>query len=506
MPTRIAVGSIFTESNHFVAALTRLEDFERAELRRGEEMLCAEGGVVGGALAALREGGAEIVPLLSASACPGGPIEAGCFRMLREELLGRLEGALPVDGVLLLLHGAATVEDLDDPEGDLLQAVRRVVAPELPVVATLDCHAHVTEQMTAHADALVAWETYPHRDTFTTGERGARLLLDAVAGRTGPTMVAAKVPVLVGALLGNTEGEGPFADVMRLAKEMERRPGVLSASAIMVHPNLDVPHTGSGGIAVTDNDPALAATLAAELAEAYWARRHDLEPPLFKPTEAVARGLKIEGSPVVLVETADCCGGGAAGDSVHTLRALLDANPEGIALVPLVDPHAAAECLRAGVGAEVILTLGHRIDPRWGEPITVRGKVEHVLEGRFLYSGGIWEGQSADMGLSAVLAIGSVRVLITTHATYDWADEQFRAAGLDPTAAKFIVAKNPMNYRHAYGGIMRAALFLDTPGPTPPTLRNIPFRRITRPWFPRDGEIPNPVTVYRSRASARFSA
>jgi microcystin degradation protein MlrC len=159
-------------------------------------------------------------------------------------------------------------------------------------------------------------------------------------------------------------------------------------------------------------------------------------------------------------------------------------------LVYVVDPEAAAACQQAGVGQTVTVALGHKLDPRWGEPITVTGVVTHLSDGRFRYVGGIWDGLMGEMGPSAVLTIGQVQVLVTTHSTYDWMDEQLRAVGLDPATAKFVVAKNPMNYRQAYGHLAKGVFILDTPGPTPPTMRYTEYRHIQRPYFPRDQNIP----------------
>ena len=116
--------------------------------------------------------------------------------------------------------------------------------------------------------------------------------------------------------------------------------------------------------------------------------------------------------------------------------------------------------------------------------------MESLHDGRFRYSGGIWDGVEGEMGPTAVLAIGAVRVLVTSHATYDWADEQWRAAGIDPRQTKLVVAKNPMNFHNVYDGVAAAFHVLDTPGPTPATIRNHPLRRMPRPYFPVDEEIP----------------
>jgi microcystin degradation protein MlrC len=496
----VAVGGILTECNQLGGLPIDRSWFERYELRHGGEVLGLDSGVMGGMLQVLRERQAEAAPLLFASTCPGGVITSACYGQLRSELLERLRVSLPVDGVLLAMHGAAVAEGVDDVEGDLVQATRAVVGPGVPIVGTLDLHAHVTAAMVEGADALLAWETYPHRDTLETGQRAARLLTDALAGRLRPRMAMAKVPVITSALRGSTEWDDPFGRVMRFAKGHEGRGSIASVSVLMVHPPLDQPGLGSGGLAIADDDLDAAVDLARRIARMYWELRFELEPPVHTPEEAIAEGLRQGGGPIVLVESADCCGGGAAGDGVATLKALLAAQVAGPALVPVADPAAAAACHRAGVGGRVRLSLGHHLDPRWGTPVEVEGRVARLGDGRFRYRGGIWDGVVGEMGPSAVVEIGGLHALVTTHATYDWLDEQFRALGLDPATAQFVVVKNPMNYRMAYGDAARAVYLLDTPGPTPATYRRVQRRRTPRPYFPLDQEIPGlEPTVHTNR-------
>ena len=502
---RIAVGSILTECNELGGLPIDLDWFARYDLHYGEDLLQLNAGVVGGALQILRERAATVAPLLSASTCPGGSITTDCYGTLKTELLQRLQQSLPsVNGVLLLLHGSAVADGVGDVEGDLISAVRQLVGPQLPIVVTLDCHAHVTEVMARDADALLAWETYPHADSYTTGQRGARLLIDTVEGRCRPTMAVAKVPVLTSGINGTTAGDGPFARIMQLAKSHEGKDGILSTSAILVHPYLDQPGMGSGAIVVSDDNLQQAVSLAEEIARTYWDNRRDFECDVHTPEDAIAAGLVIEDGPVLLIETADCAGGGASGDSVASLKALLQLGDPPSAIVPVVDPAAAAACHEAGVGARLHFTLGHQLDPKWGQPVEVEGVVQTLSDGQFRYVGGIWDNVEGDMGTSAVFAIGAIQVLITTHATYDWADEQIRSVGLDPARAKFVVVKNPMNYHNAYDAIAKQAFVLDTPGPTPATLRHNPFARVTRPFFPCDEEIPGlEPTVYAFTPSDR---
>ncbi|MEM7134879.1 MAG: M81 family metallopeptidase [Chloroflexota bacterium] len=488
-PKRIAIGTIFTECNELGGIPIERSWFERYDLLFGHEMLTVDSGVLGGMLNVLREESAEILPLLFAQTCPGGPLTADCYVELKQELLERLANVLPVDGVLLPLHGAAAAEGTGDLEGDLIEGVRLLVGREVPIVATLDLHAHITPQMVTHADALVAWETYPHADALTTGMRGARLLIDTLAGHCHPTMAVAKVPVITSAIHASTHEDDPFAHLMMQAKALEDEPDVLSTSMILVQPYLDQPDMGSGAVVVTDNNVEKAKSLATELANAYWARRHELEPRVWAPEDAIARGLGLSGDPVALIETADCCGGGAAGDSVATLRALLAANLEEPAYVPVIDPEAALTCHSAQVGTSVSLQLGHKLDGRWGKPLSLTVIVQQLHHGQFTYQGGIYDGVVGEMGPTALVSSGSIQILIMSHGTYDWRDEQMQTLGLHPEQFKFVVAKNPMNYRMIFDQVAAGIFILDTPGPTPPSIRRAQFKRLKRPFFPVDDPI-----------------
>ena len=215
---------------------------------------------------------------------------------------------------------------------------------------------------------------YPHDDTFSTGERGAGLLLRTVQGGVRPVMALAKVPIICGACNGQTFGDGPMAHLTRRARRLETQPGILSVSCFQVHPYNDLPGMGCGSIVVTDNDPALAADEAQALAAEFWARRRAFEVEHFTVTEAVARGRKVEGGPVLLVDTADCAGGGAPGDSVALLRELLALGVDEATFLMVVDPAAAQACARAGIGQTVSLQVGYSLDPTWGQPVSVSGE------------------------------------------------------------------------------------------------------------------------------------
>ena len=502
---RIAIGGIFQETSQFLTTRTDLDLWENTYIHHGDDLLQLAGTDCenAGMLSVCEAEGARAVPLLAARCVSGGPSTDGCYRTLKQALLSPLREAAPVDGVLLALHGSMTTVSEDDPEGDLLEAVRQIVGPGVPVVATLDMHAHVTRRMVRQASGLVAFTHYPHDDGFTTGERAARLLFRLLRGPERPVSALAKVPMLTSGIHGMTFGDAPMARLTRRARELEKDPGILSVSVFQVHPYNDLPGLGSGGLVISDNDPELARRLARSLAEEFWSNRHRCECGMMTVAEAVERGRGISGGPVLLVDTADCTGGGAAGDSVALLKELIRIGVREPTLLTVVDPEAASACLEAGVGRRVRLPLGYNLDPRWGRPLQVEGEVGRLLDGAFVYSGGIYGGTRASMGPSAVLRIGAFQVLVTSRPTYEWKTEQFEAAGLDPGQAKFIGVKNPMNFNVAYAGMSKGALVVDTPGPTPASVRHLPYRRMKRPFFPLDPEIPGlQPTVFLSETPA----
>jgi microcystin degradation protein MlrC len=499
---RIALGAMFNETSHFLTTTADLDHWRNTYVLSGAEIFSLRGATCeeAGALKVLESTAVEVVPLLAARCVSSGPSTNAAYHTLKDGILAPLRRSLPVDGVFLALHGSMTTVSEDDPEGDVLAAVRHSVGPAIPIVATLDLHANVTRRMVENADALVAFTRYPHDDTFTTGERGARLLLDLVAGRARAAMALAKVPVLCSGIRGMTFGDAPMAHLTARARALESEPGILSASVFQVHPTNDLPGLGSGGLVVTDGDAERAEREAVGMALELWRRRHDFEPELLSVDVAMARGLAIDGGPVLLVDTADCVGGGAAGDSVALLRRLLELKLDAPTFLMVVDPGAARSCADTGIGATISLQVGYSLDPSWGKPLPVTGVVTHLLDGDFMFTGGAYGGTTGRMGLSAVLAIGAIRLLIMSHPTYDWADEQFRAAGLDARFAKFIGVKNPMNFNFAYRDIAKASFVLDTPGPTPATTRVLPYKRMQRPFFPLDDDIPGlSPTVFVNR-------
>ncbi|HEV2108694.1 MAG TPA: M81 family metallopeptidase, partial [Thermomicrobiales bacterium] len=177
---RIVTGGIAQETNTFQRTPTTLDDFQQPGfgiISRGQELFDFEGTgtVYGGIIVEAKALGIDLIPTTYGGVNPGGRVTREAFDLLRDEILAGIRGALPVDGVLLILHGAMALEDHDDAEGLLLSAVREVVGPDVPIVAPLDLHTNLSDDMVNEATALIGYKTYPHVDMPETGARALQI-------------------------------------------------------------------------------------------------------------------------------------------------------------------------------------------------------------------------------------------------------------------------------------------------------------------------------------------
>jgi microcystin degradation protein MlrC len=487
---RIAIGSLMQETNTFAPTPTDLAAFEAVYLWRGDELLRRYAGrrVEGAAfLDVLHAAGAEPVPLLATVALAGGPVARATFDQLLGELIERLRATLPVDGVLLALHGAMVVEDEPDAESEILEAVRAVVG-DIPVAASLDLHGHITPRMLQSASILAGYHEYPHIDMYETGERAATMLLDTLAGRMRPALALAKRPLLLSPVNARTT-DGPLRRVVDSARAMEQAGRVRDVALFPVQPWLDVPDLGFAALVVADGDQAAAQAAADELADMAWVARAEFEPDLVTLAEAVRIGLAAPDGTTVVGDAGDAPSSGAAADHAAVLRELL-AQGAGRAGRPtyltLRDAAGAAACAQAGIGAEVILAVGHSLSRAEGQPLTIGGRVVALTDGQYRMKGPGATGSVMEMGLTAVLAIGDIRLVLKSLPSLEWDPAVYSSVGLDPADAALVFVKSPGHFRVSYAPLAQRLLVADTPGAARPNVRALRFTRVTRPLYPLD--------------------
>lgn len=486
---RVLVGGISHESNTFSNLLTGLSQFRASRVAEGDaipELYAGTNTSVGGFLAAAPELGIEPLFTVVAGANPSGPVLRATYEHFKERILDGLKGPR-VDGVYLALHGAMVVRGLPDGdgEGDLLRAVREVVGPSVPVVATCDLHSLLTQTMLEHADAIVWYKTYPHVDMADRAVEAARLLAAAVRGEVRPVVGHKKLP-LAPAVTRMRTAIDPMLSIGRRMVEMERSGAALSASFNHTFPYADVPYLGAGAIVYADRDEARAQALAEELADALWARRAELVHAPTSIPEAVERALAHGGGPVVISDGADNPGGGTAADGVELLRELIRRDAAPAAFGTVWDPGAVELCWNAGVGEEIELRIGGKVDRFHGEPLDVRGVVERLHDGAFTYKGPMSRGSRGNMGRCAVLRVGGVRVVLNELRVQNFDPEVFRCVGIEPTEQKVVAVKSVVHFRAAYEPLASLVVEADGPGISSLDLARFPFERIPRPIFPLD--------------------
>jgi microcystin degradation protein MlrC len=377
----------------------------------------------------------------------------------------------------------------------LLEALRAKVGRALPIAVTLDLHANVTERMAALADIIVSYRTYPHVDQYQIAIEALDLLARTLAGEIAPQCTVARGALLDGVDHGRTTAPGPMTELLASAARFRAEPGVLSVSINAGFPWADIRDAGPSAVVVGDGEnpryPEFAEALMAEI----WDKRHRLTIQTVSVAEAMA-AVKAAGSgggPVVLADYADNPGGGGYGDSVDLLGGMIAAGLENAAFATLYDPEAAALCARAGEGAAVALTLGGKLDPRFGAPLQVTGTVTRLTDGRFTFDGPMNAGVAVDMGVTAVLEVasglGSIEVVVTSGRFQAYDRQYFIHAGIDPAAKSVVAVKSAQHFRAAFGPIARDILVVDGGGGlTSANFKELPFEKLRRPIYPLDLE------------------
>ena len=484
---RIAIAEFKQETNSFVPFTTTVKTFEDQYFWRGEDVLTAFGHArleIPGALGAIREAGAEAVPLLATMAMASGTVERKSFDIIMAEIEQRLRAAGPVDGVYLSLHGAMIIEDEPDAEAEIVRRVRAIV-PGKPITVSLDLHGHITRAMLQPDVAYIGYREFPHVDMYETGYRCARLLIDWINGKVKPVMALSKRHMVFSPDTART-GVPPLSDIVAEGRAMEERGEVLHVSLFPVQPWIDTPDLGFAAL-VCGEDAGKAQAAAGKLAKMAWDRRAEFEPDARPLDEVIRIGLSEPGLTVVS-DSGDTPSGGAAADSTAVLAALLQAgaaNAERISICTICDAEAAAEAARAGVGATITLPVGHKRSGL-GEPLTVTGKVKTISDGSYILTGAGATGMAGEMGLTVVLAIGSIRLNLRSIPHFEWDLGIHHSVGLDPASAALVFVRSPAHFRVSYTPIAARIFLADTPGPTCVNMRRIPFRNVTRPFWPLD--------------------
>ncbi|HTV90244.1 MAG TPA: M81 family metallopeptidase [Stellaceae bacterium] len=492
---RVLTGRFMHETNTFSVQKTDLATWRRRDFHLGNEIPAAfrnTRSAMGATFEAADKHGWTLVHPVSANANPSGIVTDDAFETIAGMLLDAARHQGPIDGVLLHLHGAMVVQSYEDGEGELLARLRALLGADVPIVVTLDLHANVTPLMAEHANALIAFRTYPHIDMYERAWQGAALLERAMRGEIRPRTLIARRPMLHGLDWGRTQ-TGPMAELIARGERLEAAGDVLVASVCAGFPLADIRDVGPSVTVTVDltrgEDAAeRGRRVADEFIDHAWRTRDFTTVAMLSVAEAVAcaKAGRAGDKPLVIADYTDNPGGGGYGDATALLHGLVAAGVDGVAFHAICDPAAVAEAMRTGIGPAT-LTLGGKTDPLLGGgPLTLAGEITHLSNGRFIAWGPMGGGVERDFGPSIVFRVGGIDIIAITNNGQATDLGQFTSMGIDPAHYPTVCVKSMQHFRAAFAPIARDIVLVDTGALCAPHYVAENYLRVRRPIWPLD--------------------
>lgn len=481
-PLRFFVAGLMHETNSFSPIPTSMANFQAdlAYVPPAQAMrdLALSFAGYGDAIRAIRAAGDEAVEGPCFWAQPSGPISADLYARLRGEVLDALAKAGPLDGVLLVLHGAMMAVGADDCEADILHAVRERVGHDMPVGALLDLHGNVSEEMLSSEAVIIGVKEYPHIDYGARAEELHALLADMAAGAR-PTMTLRTIPWL--SLQGTVEQ--PMRGLVDRMIETEGQDGIRSLTLMHGFPWADWSRAGASILVVSEGaDQAKVDRLADDLADTFIEIADGQSVERLTPYDAVTAALAAGpgAGPIVISDSSDNPGGGAACDSTFLLRELIDRGCTNAALGMIWDPQAAQIAATSGVGTTLRLRIGGKIGPLSGDPVDLECEVLAVSETvrQRMFS----EEPNVTIGLAVGLRAGGVDIVLNSIRQQTFDPECFAALGIDVSSKSIAVIKSSQHFRALFDPIARQTIYCDAPGSLTLDLSHLPYRtmQVTR--------------------------
>lgn len=477
---RIFAASIGTETNTFAPIPTALQSFHESFYAApgqhpDDAKLCTA--PVWVARRRAREEGWTLIEGTCTFAEPAGLVSREAFETLRDEVLQQLRAAMPVDGVLLGMHGAMVADGCDDCEGDILEHVRAIVGPDVPIGVELDPHCHMTVKRVRNATLIICFKEFPHTDFVDRGEEVVELTLRAIRGEIHPVMSLADCR-MIGSFPTTLQPMRGFVDKI---SALEGHDGVLSVSIAHCFPYADVPELGSRILVVTDGRREHGDRLAMQLAEEFHGMRGRTQPPYLDPDGIIDAAAQLPG-PVVVADPSDNPGGGAPGDSTQLLRRLIERGVQGVALGPVWDPIAVRLCFMAGEGGRLQLRFGGKTAPASGLPIDASVTVKALRRDAYQ----TFVDAKVPLGDCATIAIDGIEVVLISNRTQALGRDLFTAQGVTLEDKRIVAVKSTNHFHAAFAPIASKVLYCDSGGPIPRDHRQVPYTRIQRPIWPLD--------------------
>ena len=492
---RIAILGVILESNRQSPVATRA-DFESHYILEGDALLSAareEHSVIAPEAAAFVKmmdatGEWTPLPLLLASCHPHGPVDSTVMNAFVSSIVDGLAGAEDVAGVYIANHGAMVATQSHDPDGDLFAAVRGQVGPNVPIVATLDLHANISDKMATSCDAIIGYRTNPHVDMIERGEEAAVMMRRFLNGGV-PKMHVVRLP-MTPASVNLLTASGPYGAMIDLGqrRQAELAGAILNVSIFGGFVFSDTPDNGVAVCVTARDDRDAAKRLANELAQAGWDDRSRFRKQLTSLEDSIALVQQADRQPVIFADSGDNPGGGGTGRTSQFLEALLAAQPEGVYYGSFFDPPLADAAHRAGLGQTFEARFNTLPGSQFDRPVTVNAEVIGLHDGNFVGRLGLLAGRTQHLGPSAALRIGGLVVVVISDRTQTADPMFFEIFGLNIADAHTVIVKSRGHFRAGFRPWFppERVYEADTEGLTSPILERRQWQHLPRPVYPLD--------------------
>jgi microcystin degradation protein MlrC len=482
---RIAVGGFLHETNTFAPTKASYADFVHGggwpAMTQGADVLKTMRNINVGLAGFIDEAdthGWELIPTIFAAASPCAHVTKDAYERIARIIVNSIKSALPLDAVYLDLHGAMVAEHFDDGEGEILRRVREVIGDELPLVVSLDLHANVTPEMVHHADALIAYRTYPHIDMADTGCAAARHLALLLRDNQRLEKAFRQLPFLI-PISWQCTNDFPTKGIYEKLAAMESN-AVPTLSFCPGFPAADFADCGPSVFAYGKTKPDAQAAVD-KLAALIESHERDFDGRIYTPDEGVRLAMELAKSshkPVIIADTQDNPGAGGDSDTTGMLRALVRNKATRAAIGAIYDPASAKAAHEAGIGATVTLALGGKSGISGDAPFEATFIVETLSDGKFVAPGPYFGGRDMDMGPSAALRIGDIRVVVSSHKAQLADQAMFRYVGIEPTEQAILVNKSSVHFRADFEPIAEKLLICAAPGAMPADPASLPWTKL----------------------------
>ena len=488
---RLLIAMMKHETNTFSPVPTPLERFRPLYGEAAVRAYRGTGTGLGAYLELAEREGAEIVVPIAAGAPPSRPVEDEAYRHITDTICeAAARGGF--DGIMLDLHGAMVTESLEDGEGRFLKRLR-AIDPKTPIAVSLDMHANLYDEIIANATIVTGYRTYPHVDTYETARLAGEILLRTIRGEVKPVMAWGNVPMLPHVMRQGTD-DHPNKELQHRCAAMTAD-DALAASLFTGFPHADIANAGLSAVVVTDGDLKLAEDLRNELLDRAWVEReafvYQIEP--LKESIARAKAMPPGEGPIVLLDHYDNCASGGTMDTTAVLAEIFRQRLENVAAFAIYDPEAVQQAIAAGIGAEVSLSIGGKIEmtaiPVESPPLTVSGMVKTISNGRYRNRGPMGRGVQMDMGPAVVIDTGPVEIVLISRHVEPSDLNCLVSLGIDPTQKRYVMLKSRIHWRAGLGKLAKAVVDCAGVGVCTSDYGQLQFKKVRRPIYPLD--LPN---------------